>query len=217
MALSKSTRHRLHLTPARVKHIGPGYRDTLAQILGVPETEQGISGEHRLVQICGGAFANSRWASFQVVRVFGRLLVDRRNIFKSLLCVAGLEASSSVWAEEQKKEAIVVASGNDRANSTLTIANCKLSGRDTVPHSPRQLSSKGSVLTAFQPAGTMEEFFHELAQLVKTGGMSPAKWRHYSKRIRWRSSALWGASIAHQHDEEITSGSDLAIGPRLIA
>ena len=160
--------------------------------------------------------------------------MDRRDIFKSLLCVAGLEASSSVWAEEQKKEAIVVASGNDRANSTLTIANCKLSGRDTngalaifggdpdhahggvplhvhheqdewwfiiqgehlfqigdkkiraktgdaifgprgVPHSPRQLSSKGSVLTAFQPAGTMEEFFHELAQLVKTGGMSPAK------------------------------------------
>jgi quercetin 2,3-dioxygenase len=31
-----------------------------------------------------------------------------------------------------------------------------------VPHSPRQLTERGAVLTAFQPAGTMEAFFHEL-------------------------------------------------------
>jgi mannose-6-phosphate isomerase-like protein (cupin superfamily) len=159
--------------------------------------------------------------------------MDRREIFKGLLCAASLDASS-VWAADEKKKAIVVASGHDRADATLTIANCKLSGRDTngalaifggdpdhgpggvplhvhhdqdewwfivdgehlfqigdrkirakagdsifgprgVPHSPRQLSAKGSVLTAFQPAGTMEEFFHELAQLLKTGGMTSAK------------------------------------------
>ena len=31
------------------------------------------------------------------------------------------------------------------------------------------------MLTAFQPAGAMKEFFHELAELLKTGGMTPAK------------------------------------------
>jgi Cupin domain len=160
--------------------------------------------------------------------------MDRRESFKSLLCIAGVVTPSVVCAQGEEKKPIVVTSGNDRGNSPLTIANCKLSGRDTngalaifggdpdhapggvplhvhhdqdewwfiidgehlfqigdrkfraktgdaifgprgVPHSPRQLSSKGTVLTAFQPAGTMEEFFHELAQLLKTGGMSPAK------------------------------------------
>jgi mannose-6-phosphate isomerase-like protein (cupin superfamily) len=43
-----------------------------------------------------------------------------------------------------------------------------------VPHSPRQISPQGITLTVFQPAGSMEEFFHELAQAArKAGGMPP--------------------------------------------
>jgi hypothetical protein len=34
-----------------------------------------------------------------------------------------------------------------------------------VPHSPLRLSQSSSNITLFQPAGTMEEFFHEVAKL----------------------------------------------------
>jgi quercetin 2,3-dioxygenase len=40
-----------------------------------------------------------------------------------------------------------------------------LFGPRRVPHSIRQLSEHGSLLSVLQPAGTIEDFFHELAQL----------------------------------------------------
>lgn len=160
--------------------------------------------------------------------------MERRTLLQSFLAANALAAAQHVPASKPKREAIFVPSGEDRSQGMVTIANCKLSGRDTgaalavfggdpkhvaggvplhvhheqdefwfvvdgehlfqigdrkfrakpgdslfgprgVPHSPRQLSDKGSVLTAFQPAGTMEQFFQELAQLIRNGGMSPPK------------------------------------------
>ena len=44
-----------------------------------------------------------------------------------------------------------------------------------VPHSPRTLVEHGVGLTMWQPAGTIEEFFHELAEAErKAGGKLPA-------------------------------------------
>lgn len=158
--------------------------------------------------------------------------MERRLVLPSLL--AGLAVSSEDVASGQtKKEAIFVPAGEDRSHTTVTIAKCKLSGRDTngalsifggdphpaggvplhvhhdqdewwyvldgehlfqigdkkirakagdalfgprgVPHSPRQLSPQGAVLTAFQPAGTMEEFFQELAQAARKAGGAPPR------------------------------------------
>jgi len=43
-----------------------------------------------------------------------------------------------------------------------------------VPHSPRGLTENGAGLTMWQPAGTMEEFFHELDEAQrKAGGKLP--------------------------------------------
>ncbi|MHB8411578.1 MAG: cupin domain-containing protein [Candidatus Acidiferrales bacterium] len=43
-----------------------------------------------------------------------------------------------------------------------------------VPHSPRALSANSLGLTMWQPAGTMEEFFHELDEVErKAGGKRP--------------------------------------------
>jgi quercetin 2,3-dioxygenase len=36
-----------------------------------------------------------------------------------------------------------------------------------VPHSPRQISEHGSLLSVLQPAGSIEEFFREWAELLK--------------------------------------------------
>lgn len=36
-----------------------------------------------------------------------------------------------------------------------------------VPHSPRRLSDSSASITIFQPAGAMEEFFHEVAQVFQ--------------------------------------------------
>ena len=43
-----------------------------------------------------------------------------------------------------------------------------------VPHSLRSMAEHGSLISILQPAGTLEEFFHELAQLrMKEGTMPP--------------------------------------------
>jgi mannose-6-phosphate isomerase-like protein (cupin superfamily) len=43
-----------------------------------------------------------------------------------------------------------------------------------VPHSPLRLSQSSSSITLFQPAGTMEEFFHEVAKLRPGTGQDVA-------------------------------------------
>lgn len=48
-----------------------------------------------------------------------------------------------------------------------------LFGPRGVPHSPRQISEGGSLLSVLQPAGTIEEFFRELAQLREMEGGMP--------------------------------------------
>ena len=51
-------------------------------------------------------------------------------------------------------------------------AGDSLFGPRGVPHSPRQISKAGSLLSVLQPAGTIEEFFRELAKILrKEGGM----------------------------------------------
>jgi mannose-6-phosphate isomerase-like protein (cupin superfamily) len=42
-----------------------------------------------------------------------------------------------------------------------------------VPHSPRQMSERGSLVSILQPAGTIEDFFRELGQLRHTEGGMP--------------------------------------------
>lgn len=158
--------------------------------------------------------------------------MERRLVVPSLLAGLALP-STDVASGQTKKEAIFVRAGEDRSHTAVTIAKCKLSGRDTngtlsifggdakppggvplhvhhdqdewwyvldgehlfqigdkkirakagdslfgprgVPHSPRQLSPQGTVLTAFQPAGTMEEFFQELAKAAREAGGVPAR------------------------------------------
>lgn len=53
-------------------------------------------------------------------------------------------------------------------------AGDSLFGPRGVPHSPRQISKAGSLLSVLQPAGTIEEFFRELAEIRKKEGGMPS-------------------------------------------
>jgi quercetin 2,3-dioxygenase len=67
-------------------------------------------------------------------------------------------------------------------------------GPRRVPHSPRQVSKTGSLLSVLQPAGTIEEFFRELAQLRKNGGGMPSPER-MAKLFRDHGAEIVGPPV----------------------